>query len=115
MTALGFQQAKGFPVFHQHVLHRPSRNLLASNDGRIVGNEQRNPRCMSTAGGQQFVDRTPAAVRPFYPLFKRYSTPQKTSYKSTVRGLVRRRADSNGGRIRANCSVVACGGWWPAA
>ena len=44
---------------------RPSRNLLASNDGRIVGNEQRNPRCMSAAGGQQFVDRTPAAVRPF--------------------------------------------------
>ena len=30
---------------------RPSRNLLASNDGRIVGNEQRNLPGTSTAGG----------------------------------------------------------------
>ena len=37
---------------------RPSRNLLASNDGRMVGNEQRNLFGMSAAGGQQFVRRT---------------------------------------------------------
>ena len=37
---------------------RPSRNLLVSNDGRIVGNEQRNLPGKSTAGGQKFVRRT---------------------------------------------------------
>ena len=38
---------------------RPSWNLLASDDGRIVGNEQRNLPGKSTAGGQKFVRRTP--------------------------------------------------------
>ena len=38
---------------------RPSRNLLASNDGRIVCSRQRNLPGKSTAGGQQFVRRTP--------------------------------------------------------
>ena len=61
---------------------------------------------MGQVQGEQVrqLGKSAGSIRHWHPLFKRYSTPQKTSYKSTVRGLVRRRADSNVGRIRANCS-----------
>ena len=45
---------------------RPSRNLLASNDGRMVCNRQRNLPGKSTAGGDSSSAAPPAAVGPFY-------------------------------------------------
>ena len=46
---------------------------------------------------------SPGSIRHWQLLLSTYSTPENTSYISTVRGLVRRRTPPNNGRTRSNC------------
>jgi hypothetical protein len=51
------------------------------------------------------------SMRHWQPLLSRYSTALKTSYKSTVRGLVRFRTPSSNGRTLSNCSRLTSLGY----
>ena len=51
------------------------------------------------------------SIRHWQPLLSRYNTALKTSYKSTVRGLVRFRTCSNNGRTLSNCSRLTSLGY----
>ena len=91
----------GVTPVHQHVLQTEAVSAPPSS----ICIENVRPAAMCIREDKSLANMTrsalPARGRPRAAFAtgtrKRYSTPQKTSYKSTVRGLVRRRADSNTG------------------